>query len=284
MPDEPLVVALNRSRLYDGAMAYIGELYDRVESGIADVQTLRRLIGARKLKILEVFCGHGRILLPLAEDGHLITGIDLSATFLGILEQRAAKLPRAIRRNITLIRGDAVAGKYPPDFDLVILGGNCLYELGTPGDQEACIAHAAQALKSSGHLWLDCDHQEGDLKETWRNVGEVNDNAFPSGVCADGAVVRSTSETLWFDAARRLVRARRQTVVRKDGRVLHEQAFVVQTHPPSTAEMRWWLERHGFEVISLWGDHARAIPYTDEAARATFWARKQDQSALTAPE
>jgi SAM-dependent methyltransferase len=274
MPEKQHEIVPNRSCLYDGAMGYIGEIYDRVEPEINDVLTLRRLIGDNKLRILEVFCGHGRILLPLATDGHVITGIDLSATFLGILEQRVSKLPEAIGNSITLIRGDAVAGNYPTGFDLVILGGNCLYELGTPEDQEACIRNAAQALRPGGYLWLDCDHQEGELRKSWQRVGEVNANAFPSGICDDGAVVKSISETIWFDAEKRLVQERRRTVVEKDGRVLHEQEFVVQTHPPSTVEMRQWLEDNGFEIISLWGDHTNEIPYTDESGRATFWAIK----------
>ena len=276
MPDEQLEVVPNRSCLYDGALGYIEEIYDRVEPEISDVLTLRRLNGDQKLRILEVFCGHGRILLPLAQDGHTVTGIDLSPTFLGVLEQRVARLPEAIRRNITLIRGDAVAGNYPTGFDVVILGGNCLYELGTSEDQKACIRNASQALKPGGHLWLDCDHQEGELKKSWQSAGEINSNAFPSGVCADGAVVKSESETIWFDAEKRLVRARRKTVVEKDGRVLHEQEFIVQTHPPSVVEMRQWLETNGCVVISLWDDHANQIPHTDESGRATFWARKKD--------
>jgi len=274
--NEQYEIVPNRSCLYDGALGYIEEIYDRIEPEIHDVLTLRRLIGDQKLRILEVFCGHGRILLPLAEDGHTITGIDLSPTFLGVLEQRVARLPETLQRNITLIRGDAVAGNYPAGFGLVILGGNCLYELGTPEDQEACIKNAADALNPGGFLWLDCDHQEGELKRSWQRVGEVSTNAFPSGVCADGAVVRSTNETMWCDVGNRLVRGRRRTVVEKGGEVLHEQEFVVQTHPPSTAEMRQWLEANGFEIIYLWGDHENGVLYTDESGRATFWARKRD--------
>ena len=65
-------------------------------------------------------------------------------------------------------------------------------------------------------------------------------------------------------------------VVEKDGKRLHEQEFVVQTHPPSVVEMRRWLEDCGFEIISLWGDNADEVPYTDESGRATFWARKKE--------
>ncbi len=49
----------------------------------------------------------------------------------------------------------------------------------------------------------------------------------------------------------------------------------MQTHPPSTVEIRQWLGENGFEIIFLWGDHANESPYTDESGRVTFWARKK---------
>ena len=137
-------VVPNRSCLYDSALEYIAEIYDNVETQKDDVHLLRSLIGKRKLKILEVFCGHGRILLSLAEDGHRVVGLDLSETFLDILRSRIEKLPVRMQKNITYHRADAVKGNYPTGFDLVILGGNCLYELATAEDQEACIKAAAQ--------------------------------------------------------------------------------------------------------------------------------------------
>lgn len=139
-------VVPNRSCLYNSALEYIAEIYDNTEMQTDDVRLLRSLIGKRHLEILEVFCGHGRILLPLAEDGHQIVGLDLSKQMLDILRSRISKLPESIQKNISYHLADAVKGDYPKGFDLVILGANCLYELATPEDQEACIRAAAQAL------------------------------------------------------------------------------------------------------------------------------------------
>ena len=41
----------------------------------------------------------------------------------------------------------------------------------------------------------------------------------------------------------------------------------------SAAEVRGWLEKHGFEIESFFGDRA-GRPYTDDSPRAIFWARK----------
>lgn len=265
-------VVPNRSCLYDSALEYIAEIYDSTETQTDDVHLLRSLIGKRQLNILEVFCGHGRILLPLAEDGHQIVGLDLSETFLDILRSRIEKLPESVQKNITCRRADAVKGNYPTGFDLVILGANCLYELATAEDQEACIKAAAQALNPGGYLFLDNNHMEGSLDDSWRNVGEVNTNAFPSGDCADGTRVDSTSEVIWYDAEQRLVRYRRVTEVRTPDGNTHKTEFVVQTYPPSTVEMQAWLQKHGFVIENLWGDRKQST-YVEESSRAIFWAK-----------
>jgi hypothetical protein len=51
------------------------------------------------------------------------------------------------------------------------------------------------------------------------------------------------------------------------------ERYLVQKYPPSTGEMRGWLEKHGFVIEALWGDRQRT-PYTDASGRAVFWARK----------
>ena len=112
---------------------------------------------------------------------------------------------------------------------------------------------------------------EGELDPSWCESG-VHEG-FPSGVCSDGAQVRSTTETIYYDRAGRLARfLRTSTVTTPDGEA-HTREYVQQKHPPSTVEMSGWLEKHGFVVEELWGDRHRAA-YSDSAGRAIFWARK----------
>ena len=55
--------------LYDLG-AHVAQLYDQIIREAEDIGLIRRLIGSRKrLRILEPFCGTGRIPIPLAFDG-----------------------------------------------------------------------------------------------------------------------------------------------------------------------------------------------------------------------
>jgi SAM-dependent methyltransferase len=260
----------NDVNLYD-VNECVAQLYDQIIDDTMDVCLLRRLIGGRgPLRILEPFCGTGRILIPLAEDGHTLVGIDQAGA---MLRRAEAKLTAQISDRVTLLTADATAGGWPTGFDLVVLGGNCFYDLATPAEQQACIAAAAASLLPGGYLFLDNDHMEGELAESWRRPG-VNTGSFPTGTCPDGTRLEGRMETIWYDAPRRLVRLRRGvTITFPDGRVV-DREWVQQKHPVSVDEIRGWLAEYGFVVEQMLGDHA-GTPYTDQSTRATFWARKQ---------
>lgn len=255
--------------------ACITEIYDQTETQLEDVALLRVLLSAREqLRVLEPFCGNGRILIRLAEDGHEIVGVDQSRPMLASARLKLRQRPVEVRQRVHLIQADATTTTWPGDRDLVVLGANCLYELPSAERQEACIRAARASLRAGGHLFLDNNHMEGDLAESWRDTGIVHEERFPTGACADGTRVRGTTETIWYDAPMRLVRFRRAVEIRTcDGRRTRHE-WVEQKHPPSTAEMREWLCEYGFSIEHLWGDRRRS-PYTDSSGRAIFWATKR---------
>lgn len=249
--------------------AHIAEIYDQHETYGDDLALVRKLIGPKKgLCILEPFCGTGRLLIPLAEDGHTLVGLDQAP---GMLAHAASKIPPDVRQRITLKVADVLETSWPGGFDLVVLGGNCLYELATPGEQEAVICSAANALKPGGYIYVDNNHMEGDLELSWQVPGVHP--GFPTGICADGTRVESTTETIWFDVSNRLAKFRRITrVTLPDGKVV-ESDYVQQKHPVSTEEVHIWLKHHELIVEKLFGDRA-GNPYTPDAPRAIFWARR----------
>jgi SAM-dependent methyltransferase len=253
---------------------HVADLYDLIESGVQDVDFIRRLCaGQPPLRILEPFCGTGRVILPLAQDGHQVTGLDQSNAMLERARRKLLALPPAVLGRVTLLEMDVTNGLWPPGgFDLVILGGNGLYELATPGEQELCIAAAAASLDSGGHLYLDSDHMEGDLDYSWRQPGEVQ--GMLSGVTPDGVGVKNTLETIWYDAAARLVRLRRRTSVYHPDGTVNECEYIQQKHPVSRVEVHTWLRAHGFEVRGLYGDR-QGGPYNETSARMIFWAEKK---------
>lgn len=255
--------------------ACVAEIYDEIETETADVALLRRLIGSREgLRILEPFCGTGRILIPLARDGHAVVGLDRSAGMLDRAREKVSALAPEVRSRIALHEKDAVGDAWPQGFDLVVLGGNWAYELATPEEQARVIARAAASLRPGGRVFVDNDHMEGELDPSWYEP-PVEEGVFPTGECADGTRLDSRWHVVWYDAVRRLIRFRRQTrIIRPDGTVT-EREIVQQKHPPSGEEVAGWLEAEGFIIERRMGDYDDSA-YTDDAVRAVFWARREE--------
>ena len=267
-------MSVNDTNLYD-IDRRIAEIYDRTETQTEDVELIRRLIGGEQnLRVLEPFCGNGRILIPMALDGHEIVGLDQSEVMLDSARAKLSSLNEDVQRRVTLMQADVTKEAWPPDFDLVVLGANCFYELATPDEQERCIASAAAVLRPGGFVYVDNEHMEGELDKEWRS-GVLS--RFPTGICADGTSVKGSMETVWWDAPRRLVRFRRRVTMTLPDGTKTSKEWVQQKHPPSTSEVKTWLEKHGLSVEQTYGDRA-GHPYADESPRAIFWAKKRAAS------
>ncbi|HHH83401.1 MAG TPA: class I SAM-dependent methyltransferase [Chloroflexi bacterium] len=258
--------------LYD-LDAHVAELYDQIVTEAEDIVLIQRLIGSRKrLRILEPFCGTGRMLIPLALDGHHVVGLDRAQGMLARAQTRAQALPAEAQERVALLPRDVLRGEWPAGFDLVILGSNCLYELATPAEQARVIASAASALRPGGHLFVDNDHMEGELDRSWYDP-PVREDVFPTGECADGTRLESRWEVIWYDAPQRLIRFLRQTrITLPDGDVV-ERELVQQKHPVSAMEVAQWLDDQGLKIEYMLGDY-EGHPCTDSSPRAIFWARK----------
>jgi len=264
-------MSINKVNMYD-VDSHIAEIYDTYwETEAEDAEHLRgrlRECGARR--VLEPFCGTGRILIPLARDGYELVGMDQAKGMLDRARMKIAQLPAEIQPRITVIEADVTSGPWPTRFDVVILGGNCFYELATLEEQEGCIISAARALRPGGWVFIDHDSMEGELDESWRQPGV---DKRPSLTCADGTTFEFLSETVWFDAPRRLHRARRRIIgTRPDGQAIRKE-YEIQKHPTSALETRDWLLRHSF-VIEVFTDGVGGPPWRSGNGRATFWAQK----------
>ncbi len=82
------------------ARFYDGDYRDYVE----DLQLVTDLVQESGGPVLEMGCGTGRVLLPLAAGGVECTGIDLSPALLAVAQ---AKLTQAnLAQGVTLVQGD----------------------------------------------------------------------------------------------------------------------------------------------------------------------------------
>ena len=255
---------------------HIAEIYDQIETQTEDVQLLTRLIGPREdLAIFEPFCGTGRIAIPLARKGHHLVALDESEGMLARLRQKLKHEPRVVRDRFRIIASPVFAVDWPARQDVVLLGGNCFYEVNSSDEQRALIHRAALALREGGHVYIDNDdHQSVVLSPGRRNPRGEPREAFPSGTCQDGTRLEGSTETAWYDIHGRFVHyVRRLTVTHPDGEVAHHE-WRETCHPVVMAEILTWVKQAGFVVEETFGDR-NGNPYGPKSPRAILWARRE---------
>lgn len=104
--------------------------------------------------VLELMCGTGRVLLPLAETGVHVTGIDISPAMLAVAREQAEAA--GIAQYVTLLEGDIRTTALPTGaFAFAFVAVNSFMHLETVSDQLAALVTARQALTRKGTLVLD---------------------------------------------------------------------------------------------------------------------------------
>jgi SAM-dependent methyltransferase len=101
--------------------------------------------------ILELACGTGRLTIPLAQQGHAMTGIDLSAAMLAEARRKAA----LANVEIEWLYGDIRNFDLDRTFRLMILANNALCHLHTLADFEQCMACVKRHLQPAGRFVVE---------------------------------------------------------------------------------------------------------------------------------
>ena len=157
--------------------------------------------------ILELGCGSGRLLLPFAEAGYRVTGLDRSPPMLD--RARAAVAAAGFADEITLFEGPMTAADRAPGgpFGLVIVALNGLLHLPTATEQRAALTAAHRALDPRGQLVIDLLNPTPDALRAFDHaLTHEGTWTEPDGTRADKLAARrlapatQTIETdLWYD-------------------------------------------------------------------------------------
>jgi len=135
------------AKYYDGANAVKADLVD-----LPFYVDLAKKFGG---PVLEIGCGTGRVLLPIARQGIAIHGVDNSLPMLGVLKTHLRQESREVRRNVHLHRGDMRQFRLQKKYPLVIMPFRPLKHLRTVDDQVRALASAAFHLKKDGIFAFD---------------------------------------------------------------------------------------------------------------------------------
>ncbi|MFB0504370.1 MAG: class I SAM-dependent methyltransferase [Candidatus Bathyarchaeia archaeon] len=105
--------------------------------------------------ILEIACGTGRVLIPLAEAGYEVWGIDFSPSMLAKARQNASVLPPQVTERIHLVQADMRDFQLDLQFPLALIPFRSFLVLLTVGDQIRTLNNIRRHMKEGGILVID---------------------------------------------------------------------------------------------------------------------------------
>ena len=253
--------------------SFVAEYYDYlpVTAGRGDVALYLEFARLQGGPILELGCGTGRILLPIARAGHPIVGLDLSPDMLARCQTKLASEPPEVRERVQILRGDITNFDLDGAFGLVIIPFRPFQHLLSVDQQLACLGCVQRHLRPAGKLIVD--FFQTDPRRMYDPAFMNESSAFPEVTLPDGRKLKMTDRTRAFH------RAVQQNEV--------EMAFYV-THPDGRTErlvhsftLRYFfryevehlLARGGFRLVELFGDFDRS-PLRDDSREMIFVAEK----------
>jgi SAM-dependent methyltransferase len=222
--------------------------------------------------ILELACGTGRCLLPLAGAGHAVTGLDVSPAMLEQLHQKA--VGAGLAGQVESIAGDMRDFSLGRTFGLIFVALNSLMHLETQAEQGAALASAARHLDPDGRLVIDLFNPDVALPEPVQE-GQLFLHCLktlPGGV----HLLHFQSPTV--DRARQLVSmANFYDQIGADGAVVRQVAPFALRYL-SAAELELLLPIAGLTVEAIYGSYDLE-PYDTGSPRLIVVARGADSDS-----
>jgi SAM-dependent methyltransferase len=141
--------------------ATLARYYDILHRSVtADIPLVLRLAAEAPGPILELGCGSGRLMGPLAEAGFAVWGLDSAPEMLALARARAAALPDGHGAGVNLIQGDMTAFALSLRFGLILIAYNTLMHL-APSEMARALRLARQHLAPGGRVYLDLESPYG---------------------------------------------------------------------------------------------------------------------------
>jgi len=218
--------------------------------------------------ILEIGCGTGRLLLPLAEAGHTLTGLDLSEVALGAAQAKIEAAGLADRG--VLYRADMRDFDLPAkDFALAFIPLNTFMYCQTIDDQLAALQAIYRHLRVEGQLIIDLFYPDPPL------LAEADGRLYFEGETVDELTGR-TVQWYWRHEIDLEHQLRHFTYILDE---IDEEGLIRRIQLPFSLrfvyryEMELLLRASGFIVETVYGNY-QLEPFSSHSPHMIFVARK----------
>jgi SAM-dependent methyltransferase len=228
--------------------------------------------------ILELAAGSGRVSIALAQKGHDVTGLELSAGMLDRARARAARLGEPARERLHWVQADMA------DFDLgerrfglIFVAFNSFWLLTSEAAQRRSLATIRRHLAPDGGLILDLFQPNPDDYQSEQNIAQL----LATG---RGGPPMLRLKDYHYDPQTRLAtsdvryyrREGRPGEFERAGRLLATFRYTMRIAEPE--EVAALLTSGGFVVEDCYGSYERE-PLGPLSARAIFVARPAPAAA-----
>lgn len=253
--------------------AFIADYYDYlpVVAGRADLDFYLGYARQARGTVLELGCGTGRVLIPLAVAGARVVGLDLSAPMLSRCQAKLATEAPAVQQRVRLVAGDITRFDLGERFELILIPFRPFQHLLTVDEQMACLECTERHLAPGGKLIVDFFHTDARRMHDPAFAKESEPGAAVE--LPDGRRVQLAERIAAFHRAAQCNDVELVYYVRHpDGRsqrLVH--AFTVRYF--FRFEVEHLLARYGFCVAEVFGNFDRS-PLEDDSPEMIFVAEK----------
>jgi len=230
------------------------EYYDHAHSQTHDIPFYLDYASESGSPILEMACGTGRLLLPLAHAGYRITGVDVSPGMLALCRQRVVQA--GLQNRVSLVCGNMTnVNLQEKRFALAIVALRSFAHLLSHEDQLACLARLHVHLRSNGTLVIA-------VFALNHRVAAQNENGpfmvLKEFDLPDARRVVQSQRFVRYDPANQILYHEfRFAEFDRGGQPLRERTLPMTMRYTSRYELQLLLERVGFEVRDVFSDYDR---------------------------
>ena len=231
-----------------------------VGHSFGDVEFYAELLAGTEGTIFEPAAGNGRVLIPLAREGHAVAGAEPSADMRQLLRQAAAEagveIPLSSGRFSDIDVVDAYAA--------VIIPAGSIQLLTSPSQTRTVLRQIHRALVPGGRVIFDLD----SLRGLFETAPSARSWQTPNGLLTLTEIVESV------DPAHQLRTSQLRYERWREGALVEAQCdhFVLRFW--GQHEMCALLELCGFTRVDLHGDYRRGHAVTAGTAVTTVVATK----------
>lgn len=235
-----------------------GQTYDAMnESLVSDTHFYLDEFKNEKGEILELACGTGRITCALAQQGKVITGLDISDSMLDEARKKSARM----KLNIEWHHGNMTSFNLSNKFDVVFVGYNSVHHLLTNSELKSFLDCVKSHLKPNGRFLFDIFNPSLAFLIRPKVRTEMDEYIDP----ATGETILVTEDN-HYDAATQINHVT-YYYSKKDRVDFHSHPLNMRCYFPQ--EMDALLEYNGFKIVNKYGDFKRAN-FTGQSMKQIF--------------